>query len=161
MKKLVNKIPVGLISVIVTAIVIYLLLSPPSGFSTGWFTWLKFENSDKFVHAILFFFMALSYLFDYTKLRSPHHTNVNKELALTVLAASIGLLTETAQLAMGLGRTFEVYDIYADVIGAFVAFLYMHFRGGHILRKFVFSKCGRHHHQHHDGDHGEYSHETV
>ena len=69
-------------------------------------------------------------------LLSPH---INKELAFTVLASAIGLLTETGQLAMGLGRTFEVTDIVADVVGAFITFVFMHFSGSHLLRKYLFS----------------------
>ena len=152
MKKLINFIPAGVFSVIATAIVAYFLLTPKLGFSEGFFSFLKFEGKDKVAHAILFCFLNFAYLFDYTKFKSPHHTNINKELAYTMLAMAIGLLTETGQLAMAMGRTFEVNDIIADAVGAIIAFLYMHWRGAHMLRKHIFSKSqsrkkrGRRHH---------------
>lgn len=153
MKKIINLIPVGLFSALATLLVAYVLLSPPSSVSFSWFHLFDFKYGDKVKHIILFAFLAFAYLYDYTKYRNPHHTRINKELALTVLAGAVGLLTETGQLAMALGRTFEVADIVADVIGAFIAFLYMHFFGAHLLRKNLFSvkrrhgrKKGRHHH---------------
>lgn len=150
MKKIIRSIPIGLLSGLSTLLVTYVLLSPPTLVSSGWLAWLHFPYSDKLEHFILFFILCFSYLFDYVKYRNPHHTTVNKELAFTVLASSVGLLTETAQLVMGLGRTFEVLDIVVDTLGAFTAFSYMHWRGGHVLRKYYLShKRHRHHHHHH------------
>ena len=155
MNKIINYIPPGIFSVVATAAVAYVLLSP-SSIAESWFSWLHFKNSDKVVHCLLFFFLNCSYLYDYTKLRSPHHTSFNKDLALTTLAGSVGLLSETAQLAMGLGRTFDIYDIVADAIGAFIALLFMRLEGGHLLRKYVFNVKRRHrhhrHHLHHDSN---------
>ena len=139
MKKLINYIPTGLFSVLATVLVAYILLSPPSAVSTRWFHLFDFKYGDKVEHMLLFMFLCFAYLYDYTKFRNPHHTHINKELAFTVLASAIGLLTETGQLAMGLGRTFEVTDIVADVVGAFITFVFMHFSGSHLLRKYLFS----------------------
>ncbi len=144
MKKLINKIPVGLFSLIATAIVLYVLLMPSSHVEgSWWFSFLKFKNSDKVCHFLLFLFLNLTYLYDYTKYRNPHHTRVNVELALTVFASMLGLITETCQLAMGLGRDFDNFDVIADVLGAFAALGLMRWYGGHLLRKYVFRRKSR------------------
>lgn len=152
-KKLINFLPVGLFSVIATAVVAYVLLSPASSLPGGWLGLFKFKNGDKVFHVLLFFCLNLAYLYDYTKLRSPHHTRIHKELALTMAACTIGLLSEAAQLAMNLGRTFDILDIVADVVGAFLALAIMHFWGAHVLRKYIFNvrRRRRHHrHRHHN-----------
>ena len=158
MKKLINFIPSGVFSVIATAVVFYLLLSPPSKIPSELFGFFNFKYGDKVAHVVLFFLLTLAYLYDYTKLMNPKHTKVNKELALTVLASSIGLISECCQLAMGTGREFDTFDIVADVLGAFIAFFVMHWFGAHFLRKFLFnvrrrhrhhSKRSSHHHHHH------------
>ena len=131
-------------SAIATVLVVYMLLSPPSQFSSGWLSFLHFKNSDKVVHFLMFFFLGFAYLFDYTKYKSPRHTKLNKELAFTAVAAMVGLLTESAQLVMGLGRSFEVTDIVFDVIGALAAFAFMRWKGGHLLRKYAFRRTHKH-----------------
>ena len=158
MYKIFKKIPSGVFSVIATVIVAYVLLSPRSQFSSGWLSWLHFENSDKVVHFFMFLGLCFAYLFDYTKLKNPHHTKVNKELAIPAVASLVSLLTETAQLVMGLGRSFDVNYIYADVLGALVAFGLMRWKGAHLLRKYLFNKRRRHRHHHHDHGHHHHHH---
>ena len=159
MKKILNIIPVGVFSVIATVIVGYMLLAPISDVGESWWlSWLKFKHSDKLVHFLLFFFLILAYLYDYTKYKNPHHTRINAELALTVFASMIGLLTEVSQLVMGLGREFNSLDIIADVLGAFAALGVMRWFGGHVLRKYVFRhKSRRRRHHHHRSHHSEKS----
>lgn len=140
MKKIINKIPVGVFSLIATTIVVYLLLAPSSDVENSWFAWLKFKHSDKLVHFLMFLFLNLAYLYDYTKYKNPHHTILNTELAFTTFASMLGLLTESCQLAMGLGREFDIIDIVADVVGAFAALGVMRWVGGHMLRKYVFRR---------------------
>lgn len=148
MKKIINIIPAGVFSVIATAIVVFLLLAPSSGMESSW---LKFKHADKLVHFLMFLFLNLAYLYDYTKFKSPRHTRINVELAFTVFASMLGLLTESCQLAMGLGREFEYLDIIADVLGAFAALGLMRWFGGHVLRKYVFKRRSKRHrrHRHH------------
>jgi ABC-type tungstate transport system substrate-binding protein len=138
MRRLLKSIPIGVLSVVATAVVVFLLLSPSSNLSTGWFSWLHFKNHDKLIHFILFFVLCFTYLYDYTKYRSPRHNKLDKDLALTSFAALIGLLTETGQLILVNDRSFEVADIIADVLGAFIAFAFMRWRGEHWLRKFSY-----------------------
>ncbi|MBR5638621.1 MAG: VanZ family protein [Muribaculaceae bacterium] len=150
MKKIINIIPAGVFSVIATGIVVYLLLVPASEMERSLFSWLQFKHSDKLIHFLLFFFLNLVYLYDYTKYKAPRHTRINIELAFTAFASMIGLLTESCQLAMGLGRVFDYWDIVADVAGAFAALGLMRWFGGHVLRKYLFYRSHRHrHHRHH------------
>ncbi|MBR5087171.1 MAG: VanZ family protein [Muribaculaceae bacterium] len=144
MRKFFKYLPTGMFSAIATVLVVYMLLSPPSQFSSGWLSFLHFKNSDKVVHFLMFFFLGFAYLFDYTKYKSPRHTKLNKELAFTAVAAMVGLLTESAQLVMGLGRSFEVADIIFDMIGALAAFAFMRWKGGHLLRKYAFRRTHKH-----------------
>lgn len=165
MKRLLNIIPVGTFSIIATVLVVYLLLVPSVDVQNSWLSWFKFKNSDKVAHFLLFFFLNLTYLYDYSKYRNPHHTNLNVELALTVFASMLGLLTESCQLAMGVGRDFNQFDIIADVLGAFAALGAMRWFGGHVLRKYVFERHRhrhhrRHRHYHHHHHHSESSGET-
>ena len=163
MKKILNRIPVGVFSVIATAIVVYLLLAPASDVESSWFAWLNFKHSDKLVHFLLFLFLNLAYLYDYTKYKYPHHTKINPELAFTAVAAMLGLVTESCQLAMNTGREFDNFDIVADVLGAFAALGLMRWFGGHVLRKYVFKrnkKRRHHHHHHHHHDHSSENAET-
>ena len=153
MKKIINYIPAGILSVVVTAIVALVLLLPETEISGSWLEWLHFKNSDKVEHLILFFILNCSYLYDHTKFKNPHHTSINKDLAFTMLAGAIGLLTETAQLAMGLGRSFDEMDIVADLVGAFMGLLFMRLWGGHLLRKYVFNIRSRHRRHHHEHTH--------
>ena len=148
MRRFINAIPIGVISVVATAVVIFLLLSPSSQISTGWFSWLHFKNHDKLIHFILFFGLCSAYLYDYTKYKSPRHNKLDKDLAYTSFAALVGLLTETAQLILVNDRTFEVADIIADVAGAFAAFVFMRWRGEHWLRKSLFTNRRKHRRSH-------------
>lgn len=162
MKKIINIIPVGVFSAIATAIVVYLLLAPQTYVESGWLAWLKFKHSDKMVHFLMFFFLNLAYLYDYTKYKSPRHTLINTELAFTAFASMLGLLTESCQLAMGFGRAFEYLDIVADVVGAFAALGVMRWLGEHLLRKYVFRhrrsrRRRRHRHHHHSLENTETS----
>ena len=157
MKKLINYIPSGVFSVLATVFVLYVLLSPDSAIPNSWLGLFNFKNGDKVLHVLLFMFLAFAYLYDYTKFKSPHHNKVDKELALTVLAASVGLMTEVGQLAMGLGREFDQLDIYADVVGAFLAFGIVHWGGAHILRKYVFDVKRRHRRKKHRSSHHHHS----
>lgn len=155
MKKIINIIPTGVFSVLATLVVCYMLLAPISEVGgSWWFSWLKFKHSDKLVHFLMFFFLNFAYLYDYTKHKNPRHTSLNAELALTVFASMIGLITESCQLAMGLGRTFDHIDIVADVMGAFAALGVMRWFGGHVLRKYVFHHRSRHHRRRHHSSKG-------
>lgn len=149
MKKILNIIPVGVFSALATAIVIYLLLSPPGQVEGGWLAWLKFKHSDKLLHFLMFLFLNFAYLYDYTKYKAPRHTRINVELAFTASASMLGLLTEACQLIMGLGREFDNLDIAADVAGTFAAFGVMRWFGGHVLRKYVFRRRSRRHRRRH------------
>ena len=158
MKKIINLIPAGVFSVLATAIVVYLLLAPPSQFDSSWFSWLHFKHSDKLIHFLLFFFLNTAYLYDYTKIKSPRHTKMNKELAITAFAAMIGWLSESAQLLIGTGRVFDHLDIVADIAGSFAALGIMRWFGGHVLRKYVFRK--KHSRHYHHSSHSHHTHDS-
>lgn len=149
MKKILNYIPAGVLSIIATIIVLYLLLIPSQQIESSWISWFHFKHSDKVAHVLLFMFLNLVYLYEYTKYRNPHHTKIDKELALTTTAAMIGLIAEALQLSLGWGRTYDQFDIIADIVGALIAFGLMRWFGAHLLRKYVFNNKRKHHRRHH------------
>ncbi|MGM9869295.1 MAG: VanZ family protein [Sodaliphilus sp.] len=140
-------IPKGLCSVIITAVVIYLTLSSnPLDINS----FQLFSGFDKLAHFLMYFTVAVVYLYDYTKFKLPHHTTLNLELLLTAFAAVMGLLLEIGQLVLTDCREFEIYDCIANAVGALCGFFVMRFWGIHLLRKYFLtgkhSHRSRHHH---------------
>ena len=145
MRKILQAIPAGVASIAATLLCLYLLLAKNP---LGEEQLPLFDGADKVAHFLIFMGVACAYIYDYIKFRLPHHTRVNKELALMTAAIALGGLTETCQLLMQNGRTFEVYDWVADAVGAIAGFLFMRFVFVHPYRNFML-KYRRHHHHHH------------
>ena len=66
MIKLLLKVPTGIFSILLTAVVLYLCLAPQPVKSPGFFS---FPGADKVVHGIMFFALTAVYLFDYRKMK--------------------------------------------------------------------------------------------
>jgi VanZ family protein len=146
MKKFLIAIPVGVPSVIITVLIIYLSLSP-NPFDANKIQ--LFNGADKVVHGIMYFFAAAVYILDYAKFKLPHHTRVNLELAFTATAGLIGGLLEVAQLIMQNGRTYDPMDWLSDLVGAALAFLLIHFWFMHKFRKYLYYSIRPHRHRRH------------
>ena len=145
MRKLINAIPVGVLSAIATVLCLYLLLdNDPFGAQHVHL----FPGSDKVAHVLMFMCVACAYIYDYVKYRLPHHTSTNKELAFSAAAFTVGVLAEVAQLVMQNGRSFEWADLLADAVGAVLGFLLMKFFFTKRFRNYML-KFKRHHHHHH------------
>lgn len=142
MKKMINALPVGILSFIVTALIVYLSLDA-NPLDVGHFKF--FEGFDKIVHFVMYWGCGIVYLLDYAKFKYPHHCHLNVELALTAMAMLLGLLMEIMQLLLANGRSFDVLDWVADVAGAVVAFGLMHWLGLHWLRH-VFNEVKKQRH---------------
>jgi len=141
-KKLIHTIPAGIPSVLIVALDAYLSLAShpvPSSIPT-------FEGADKVVHFLLYFIITLVFTYDYAKHKFPHHTVLNKELLLMVLAMLLGLVMESMQLGFTEERSFEYYDIVANAAGAATGFGVQRLWLMKRFRHFLGSR--RHHHRH-------------
>ena len=150
MRQFLKSLPTGLASVVLLAAITYLSLSTsPVGSSL-----FGFPGADKVVHALMYFALTLSLLFDYAKTRLPHHTRLNLECALAVVSMVYGLLMEIAQLMMNNGRAYSIMDWVADIAGSAAALLLYRLWLSHWLRRQLlgFKHHSHHHHHHHSSD---------
>lgn len=72
--------------------------------------------NDKVLHTIAFFILSV-----FSQLLFPKI----KKIALLVLITFYGLLIEILQFGMHLGRSFDLYDLLFDFIGASLAVLFL------------------------------------
>lgn len=87
---------------------------PSSGES--WISKLSFENGDKVVHFALFFiFTFLGF--------TAHFFRTNLQIWLIPILT--GLFIEIVQHLSGWGRTFDGFDILANVLGTFAAYFFI------------------------------------
>lgn len=82
-----------------------------------------FQGADKVVHALMMGGLSAVLIIDFRR-RRPRHGHVVS--ASEVIVAGIGLtlfaaIDEWAQGAMGLGRTSDIIDFWADIIGIGIA----------------------------------------
>lgn len=74
-----------------------------------------FAGLDKVIHLSIFAFLGFCLMVSFPKLKFPYFM---------LIIFGYGLLTEVLQKEMGLGRSFELYDILADLIGASLGWLF-------------------------------------
>lgn len=117
MKRLLSKIPTGVLTAVVLGAILWLTLAPHP---TGDIDLPLFPGADKVVHGILFLGLSIAALIDIMKRRGWRMVPLTV-IGLVAFAASIiGIGIELAQEAMGMGRTMETLDILADCGGAFL-----------------------------------------
>lgn len=148
MKVFLKSIPTGLTSIVLLVVIAYLSLTKnPIDTSVK-----LFEGADKVVHALMYFALTMSLLFDYAKNRMPHHTRLNLECALAVVSMLYGLLMEIAQLMMHNGRSYSILDWIADIIGCLAALFLYRYWLSHWLRRTLLTHHHHHHRHHHSSD---------
>ena len=89
----------------------------------SWFSKISIENGDKAVHFALFFIFTLLYF--YSKLYRNYPN-------LILIPISTGVLIEILQHLLNGGRTFDWFDILANVLGTFFAYF--------LIRKFLITQ---------------------
>lgn len=117
-RRIIDKIPTGLLSGITVAIILWLTLAPHP---TGDINLPLFPGADKIVHAVMFGFLALMVLLETMKHRKWEPLSLVTVGVIAFICAIFGIGIEIAQRAMGLGRSFETLDILADSAGAMLA----------------------------------------
>ena len=122
-KKLINSLPAGALTVTVTAAVLYLTLVPDPVPDNN----LKlFPGADKVVHGIMMAGIVWAATIDRARYCARHKNSNPPKAPLTLyLVATIlfGGVIELLQLAMDMGRGAEWADFAADSIGAFAAYI--------------------------------------
>lgn len=141
--KFVKIIPKGLVSIVTALIICYLsLANNPLDVNKIHL----FAGADKVAHAIMYFALTTAFIFDYLKFIYPHHTKLNKELALGFASIVFGVLMEAGQGLMDTGRDMSFMDGCFNAVGAILAFLIFHY----FLMKRVRGYLRVHHyHRHH------------
>lgn len=117
-KRAFDKIPTGIPTGVIIALILWLTLSPNP---TGDIKVTFWDGFDKVAHGIMFGFLTLTVLLELMKKIHWNHVMMPLVALVAFLSSIFGLIVEIAQRAMGLGRTFEIYDMLADASGAMIA----------------------------------------
>ena len=75
---------------------------------------------DKLVHGIMFGGLAMSICVDIQRRNWSALIGIGSVIVAIVISSVVGVIVEMLQYWMANGRTYETYDIVADVVGAFV-----------------------------------------
>ncbi len=102
-----------------TLVLLAVTLLPTNVISSGgksWISKISFENGDKVVHFALFFiFTFLGFASYYFK----------RNYQIWLFPILFGLMIEILQHFLGWGRTFDIWDITANVTGTFAAYFFL------------------------------------
>ncbi len=114
-QSIIGKLPPWLLTGVTTAAILWLTLAPrPLGDMKP----ELFPGADKVAHAIMFGGLALMIYVD--KSRSTGWSSLHAAFVVVAMLAVIifGTIIEFVQGGMGMGRSFDIYDILADAAGA-------------------------------------------
>lgn len=128
MKKIILRIPKFVLTVISVLVILYLTLFPDPA---PHIRIPLFVGADKVIHAIMFAFFAGALVVDFYRV-NYFGKNISRLYAFCLVVSFVfGGLVEILQAEMGLGRSGDIYDLIADVIGAAI---------GMIVAKYIFFK---------------------
>lgn len=115
-KKILTLLPPWILTVLTTALILWLTLSPqPLGPEPP----ALFPGADKIAHALMFGFLTAMVCLDMQRSRGWRRLKPTATVVAATAASVFGIAIEVAQLAMAMGRGFEVADMVADAAGAF------------------------------------------
>ena len=93
------------------------------------------ENLDKVLHSILFFLFSFSAIIGFIKQSQFPKLHFDAVKHVVVISTLLAIITEVIQHFFIPKRSFDVFDILADLIGIILAFgFFMYVRGD--------KKCG-------------------
>lgn len=122
MKKIINKIPTGLLSLLTMGLILYVSLDS-NPFEVNKIE--LFYGADKVIHGLMYFVLASVLIFDCAKYKNPGTLNVGQSILCALAAFVFSVLMEVLQGAMGLGRAASVGDGIANFVGALIGFMSM------------------------------------
>ena len=109
---------------LVWALLIAFLCGMP-GTSVPHVSWLEFLSFDKFVHASLFFVLTtLSYKGIYTKYNVEYLSTEPVYFCALLMSIAYGGVLELLQSTIFVARSADIYDFFANSIGAVAASIY-------------------------------------
>ena len=112
------KLPPWLFSIVTFLAILWLTLAPqPLGEEPP----QLFPGADKIVHGLMFGFFAAMMCLDRERRHQWKQISKRRIFVYATLSAIAGILIEFAQASMGMGRSFEIQDIVADSVGAYLA----------------------------------------
>lgn len=119
MRKLIHifdKVPSWSISVVVLIVILILTLdSNPVKIDLP-----NIVGIDKMVHGIMFGGLAMSICLDIQRRNWSVLIGVGSMIVAIVISSVVGIIVEMLQYRMANGRTYEAYDIVADVVGVLI-----------------------------------------
>lgn len=119
MRKLIHifdKLPSWSASVVVLIVILVLTLDS----NTVQIDLPNIVGIDKLVHGIMFGGLAMSICLDIQRRNWSALIGIGSVIVAIVISSVVGVTVEMLQYWMANGRTYETYDIVADVVGAFV-----------------------------------------
>lgn len=117
LKIFLEKLPPWMFSIICFLAICWLTLSPdPLGDNEL----PLFPGADKIAHAIMFGGFAFCIILDWSRRHGWPLALVKTDIYAADIASAFGIITEFLQNAMHTGRTFEFWDMIADITGAFL-----------------------------------------
>lgn len=108
-------LPVWLPTILVVLAILWLTLAPHP---VGDMQVMWFEGEDKIFHGIMFFALCFMVLLDLMRQRKGALPTLPAISAIVFASAAFGVGIEFLQERMDAGRTFELYDMVADFVGA-------------------------------------------
>ena len=119
MRKLIHifdKLPSWSASVVVLIVILVLTLDS----NTVQIDLPNIVGIDKLVLGIMFGGLAMSICLDNQRRNWSALIGIGSVIVAIVISSVVGVIVEMLQFWMANGRTYETYDIVADVVGAFV-----------------------------------------
>lgn len=122
-RSILSAFPAWFFTILVSALILWLTLAPHP---VGKLSVSLFPGSDKVVHAIMFGALTGAILLDRERFREWRVSAWGFTAVAIIIGAGAGIAIEFAQRAMGIGRSFDVADMLADFVGAFITGVLWH-----------------------------------
>lgn len=117
LKRLLEKLPPWTLSVVCFAVICWLTLAPRPLGDTDL---PLFPGADKIVHALMFGGFTFCIIIDWNRRHGWPRTIEKADYYAADAAAVFGIITELLQKHMNAGRSGDIWDLLADITGAFL-----------------------------------------
>lgn len=124
MKKFINKIPSGLLSLITFVVIIYVSLDN-NPFEINQVQ--LFEGADKIIHALMYGFLVMVMIYESSKFLYFEEPDFISYILLIMMSFLFSVSMELLQEIMEIGRHMDIYDIIANLSGIIIGSLVMKF----------------------------------
>lgn len=124
MKKFINKIPSGLLSLITFVVIIYVSLDN-NPFEINQVR--LFEGADKIIHALMYGFFVMVMIYESSKYLYFEEPDFISYILLIMMSFLFSVSMELLQEIMEIGRHMDIYDIIANLSGIIIGSLVMKF----------------------------------